>query len=158
MVIPLICPRNAPPPRPPHPYTHEVIQNTQTHVDIFLGTLILLNTFASDVIFTIALPLILFWRKQTSRSETADQEVTNYTGEFAYHENLTTLCVDTFRVCAIYQVCKAFKVSWRLEVGMVLEYKRCSNSCPRPFQSFAPAWRGTKRGLGTKFIFCTMDS
>jgi phosphatidylinositol glycan class O len=76
------------------------------------GILILLNTFASDVVFTIALPLVIFWRKQSSRHETAEENDRSPTGEFVYHENPTTLRSDLYRACAMYQVCKGLKVSF----------------------------------------------
>ena len=92
---------------------------------MFLGILILLNTFASDIIFVIALPLIIFWRKQTSNTKATDGKSHNSSsGEFEYHEKPMKLRADIFRVCALYQVSKGFKVGY----FWILRIYRLANS------------------------------
>ena len=71
----------------------------------------MLNTFVSDVIFATSLPLIMFWSKKVSHEcKTADMEEINKQ-EFVYAEKPDRLRSETFRVCALYQVCKGLKVS-----------------------------------------------
>lgn len=91
---------------------------------MFIGVLILLNTFASDVIFSIALPLIIFWRKQTSSSQTSGEENRNRTGEFVYHDYPTKLRCDMFRVHGMYQVCKGFKVGHIMQASNIVKSRR----------------------------------
>ncbi|XP_028411816.1 GPI ethanolamine phosphate transferase 3-like [Dendronephthya gigantea] len=83
------------------------------------GFLILLNTFASDVLFTIALPLIILWRKQSINSETIDDNNRSLTGELIYHENPTTLRSDMFRSFVLYQVCKGFRLLGTMSAAAV---------------------------------------
>lgn len=71
----------------------------------------MLNTFASEIMFAISLPLILFWSKKFSLGKITSDTSDGNKGEFVYAENPNRLHTELFRVCALYQFCKGFKVS-----------------------------------------------
>ena len=80
----------------------------------FPALLITLNTFASHIISTVALPLLLFWphfRSNILRIFEKGQERKTSNGEFQLHENRDKLRSSLFKLVLSYLLFHLCKVS-----------------------------------------------